>query len=283
MSEVSFEDAVEFIRLKDPRYQRDAYLFVREALDRTQASVGRAGGGKVRHVTGQELLGGIREHALAQFGPMAMTVLEEWGIHSCRDFGEIVFNMVETGSGASVEPGEIRDVPAFVARLKQHPDPVSKFLWAKLSDGARQAVAQSDTDATALRAMGMILHGERKPVDEKALEVLLLKDLTTVLGTSRLYDAERFAGVKLSDHAKALAVRMLKGIQLAQFNRLLLEMAYPDLVARSPGLLARTEQDSRMDFEGGYDFFEALCNPFLPSSKQHPPRRGQTPAQAPSH
>lgn len=51
----------------------------------------------MRHVSGQELLKGIREYALGQFGPMAMTVLDDWGIHTCRDFGEIVFNMVEIG------------------------------------------------------------------------------------------------------------------------------------------------------------------------------------------
>ena len=46
-------------------------------------------------VTGQELLDGIRLYALDQFGPMAITVLEEWGIRSCADFGEMVFEMIE--------------------------------------------------------------------------------------------------------------------------------------------------------------------------------------------
>ena len=27
---------------------------------------------------------------------MTMTVLEEWGVKTCRDFGDIVFNMVES-------------------------------------------------------------------------------------------------------------------------------------------------------------------------------------------
>ena len=48
-----------------------------------------------KHVTPQQLLEGIRQFALNQFGPMAVTVLEEWGVHNSRDFGEIVFNMVE--------------------------------------------------------------------------------------------------------------------------------------------------------------------------------------------
>src|SRR2546422_8271263 len=50
---------------------------------------------EVRHVSGQELLDGIREYALQLFGPMTLTVLEEWGIKRCEDFGEIVFNRSE--------------------------------------------------------------------------------------------------------------------------------------------------------------------------------------------
>jgi hypothetical protein len=64
MQEISFEAALEKVLAKDPRYHRDAYAFVREALDYTQKRIGRANGGKLRHVTGQELLEGIREFAL---------------------------------------------------------------------------------------------------------------------------------------------------------------------------------------------------------------------------
>jgi uncharacterized repeat protein (TIGR04138 family) len=103
MQEVSFEEALELIQRKDQRYHRDAYLFVREALDHTQKTIGKDKSGHLRHVTGQELLGGIRDYALGQFGPMTMMVLEEWGIRSCEDFGELVFNMVEIGLLAKTE------------------------------------------------------------------------------------------------------------------------------------------------------------------------------------
>ncbi|MSU58016.1 MAG: hypothetical protein EXS35_07530 [Pedosphaera sp.] len=96
MQEVTFEEALEQILAADPRYQRDAYGFVREALDFTQKIVGKEGAGKIHHVTGQELLDGIRQFALTQFGPMTATVFAEWGVNDCRDFGNIVFNMVET-------------------------------------------------------------------------------------------------------------------------------------------------------------------------------------------
>jgi uncharacterized repeat protein (TIGR04138 family) len=103
MHEASFEEALLKIRAKDPRYERDAYLFVREALEHTQKTIGKDSRGRIRHVSGQELLVGIREFALQQFGPMAKTLLEEWGIRRCADFGEIVFNMIEVSWLAKTE------------------------------------------------------------------------------------------------------------------------------------------------------------------------------------
>ena len=97
MQEISFEEALGLIEAKDTRYHREAYLFVREALDYTQKTIARDSRGRIRHVSGQELLQGIRAYALQQFGPMAGMVLGEWGVLNCKDFGEIVFNMVEIG------------------------------------------------------------------------------------------------------------------------------------------------------------------------------------------
>lgn len=97
MQELTFETTLGLILAKDPRYQRDAYLFVKDALDHTQKIVVKENKGELRHVSGQELLSGIRDYALTQFGPMTKMVFEEWGITRCEDFGEIVFNMVEIG------------------------------------------------------------------------------------------------------------------------------------------------------------------------------------------
>ena len=97
MQEINFDEAVELILTRDPRFARDAYTFVREALDYTQKIIGKETHGQIRHVSGQELLDGIRQFALQQFGPMVVTVFEEWGVSHCRDFGDIVFNMVEIG------------------------------------------------------------------------------------------------------------------------------------------------------------------------------------------
>lgn len=109
MQAVNFEEILEAVVKKDPRYQSEGYFFLREALDHTQKMVGKAKKGEIRHVSGQELLSGIREYALSQFGPMTQTVLEEWGIRSCEDFGEMVFNMVANNLLAKTEKDSRED------------------------------------------------------------------------------------------------------------------------------------------------------------------------------
>lgn len=97
MQEINFEDVLDGIVTADGRYDREAYFFVRDALDHTQRMIHKRSRGQIRHVSGGELLDGIREFALRQFGPMTITVLNEWGVRTTRDFGEIVFNMVDAG------------------------------------------------------------------------------------------------------------------------------------------------------------------------------------------
>jgi uncharacterized repeat protein (TIGR04138 family) len=95
MQVVNFEEVLERILQADSRYHRNAYMFLREALDHTHKMLGKDGKDVIQHVTGQELLAGLREYTLQQFGPMAMMVLDEWGVRRCEDWGEIVFIMIE--------------------------------------------------------------------------------------------------------------------------------------------------------------------------------------------
>ena len=81
----------------DPRYDVEAYIFLREALEFTSRRLEKPERGTQRHVSGQELCGGFREYALEQFGPMAFTVLAEWGVHATEDIGAMVFNLVDAG------------------------------------------------------------------------------------------------------------------------------------------------------------------------------------------
>jgi uncharacterized repeat protein (TIGR04138 family) len=96
MHKLNFDDELDKLIARDARYDREAYLFLREALDHTQKLLGRSST-EVRHVSGQQLLVGIRDYALEQFGPMAATVLDDWGVRRCEDFGELVFNLIEQG------------------------------------------------------------------------------------------------------------------------------------------------------------------------------------------
>jgi uncharacterized repeat protein (TIGR04138 family) len=75
---------------RDPRYAPEAYYFIFEALEFTLGRINEH-----RHVSGQELLEGIRDYALERFGPLSRTVFNEWGIWRTQDFGEIVFNLVD--------------------------------------------------------------------------------------------------------------------------------------------------------------------------------------------
>jgi uncharacterized repeat protein (TIGR04138 family) len=97
MQPVNFDEVLERMTSQELRYHREAYIFLRDALDFTQTRLLRGPRKEPRHVSGQELLGGMRDYALAQYGPMAKTVLNEWGIRSSEDVGELVFQMVEHG------------------------------------------------------------------------------------------------------------------------------------------------------------------------------------------
>jgi len=77
---------------KDTRYKADAYEFVMQALGFTQKRLNRSG-----HVAGRELLEGIRQLGLEQYGPMTKAVFQHWGVEKTDDFGEIVFKMIENG------------------------------------------------------------------------------------------------------------------------------------------------------------------------------------------
>lgn len=94
------EDIVE----RDPRYKIDAYNFILEALNYTVRKLKQS-----RHVSGKELLEGIKECVKEQFGPMAGTVLEHWGINSTEDFGHIVFNLVSAKILSKTEQDSIED------------------------------------------------------------------------------------------------------------------------------------------------------------------------------
>ena len=106
----NFHEVIQLIRQEDSRFETGAYVFMRQALDFTLGRIKEEEKSKKhRHVTGQELCAGIRDFALEQYGPMARTLLEAWGIHKTEDFGQIVFNLVEFGIFGKTENDCLED------------------------------------------------------------------------------------------------------------------------------------------------------------------------------
>ena len=109
-----FANAVEAIVEKDPRFERDAYFFVRDALDFTtkgqrRKAAAASGGPADAHVTGQQLLEGARLYAIKQYGPMVLAVFDHWRVQRCEDIGALVFNLIEAGVFGKTDQDTIKD------------------------------------------------------------------------------------------------------------------------------------------------------------------------------
>lgn len=109
MQKIGFAEALDSIVASDRRYERDAYIFLRDALDFTTKQQKKIKGGTVRHVSGPELLEGVRHYALKEFGPMVMVVFEHWGIRKTEDIGHMVFNLIAAGIFGKTERDSLDD------------------------------------------------------------------------------------------------------------------------------------------------------------------------------
>ena len=88
MDEIDFDsDRFEDIVAKDDRYEARAYALLMDCIH----YLGKEGS----HMSAADILDEFRERALDQFGPMACTVLAEWGVRRCEDVGEMMFNLTE--------------------------------------------------------------------------------------------------------------------------------------------------------------------------------------------
>jgi uncharacterized repeat protein (TIGR04138 family) len=89
---------------RHPEYKPEAYNFVMSGLHYTTGKLKEH-----RHITGQELSVGIKEYALEQYGVLAKTVLNYWGITETYDFGKIVYNLIEVGLMTKTEEDSLED------------------------------------------------------------------------------------------------------------------------------------------------------------------------------
>jgi uncharacterized repeat protein (TIGR04138 family) len=136
MQKIGFAEALDSIVAHDARYHRDAYIFLRDALDYTTKAQKKTKGAGVRHVAGPELLEGVRQYALKEFGPMVLTVFSSWGICRCEDIGHMVFNLIDAGIFGKTEQDSLDDFKtvfsfhdAFVKPFQpEKKEPVPKML-----------------------------------------------------------------------------------------------------------------------------------------------------------
>lgn len=123
---------------------------------------------------------------------------------------------IPTYPAASFAPGEIKDITAFAAKLKNDADPrtrqVSEFLWSQLRSNTLVTLAKTETD--------------KKTLKEKA--AALDNDLNRLLGTNLLYKAERFASVSLPPETMKILAQNPQGEAQVRCNRRLLEDTYSD-------------------------------------------------------
>jgi uncharacterized repeat protein (TIGR04138 family) len=105
MSDVNtLETALAEIRRRDGKYSERAYVFVLAALEYAQGRLPAR-----RHLSGGELAWACRDFALEQFGLLAPTVLEHWGVNATEDFGRIVFLLIDVGLLARQASDRIED------------------------------------------------------------------------------------------------------------------------------------------------------------------------------
>src|SRR4051812_40922971 len=127
MDHQKFDEAIDQVLARDTRFDRAAYHFLRDALDFT-LKMRKKTCGTQGHITGAQLLEGLRQHALKSFGPMVTTVFEYWGVSRTEDFGAMVFSLVEVGIFGKTESDSIEDFKnaytfhdAFVAPFQPRP------------------------------------------------------------------------------------------------------------------------------------------------------------------
>lgn len=97
MQPKDYESAIAQLVIENPRYPAEAYAFLREVMAFTSQTLKKPEHGPGRHMSGRELLDGMRRYALQEFGPIARTVLASMGITRTEDLGELVFSLVNCG------------------------------------------------------------------------------------------------------------------------------------------------------------------------------------------
>ena len=101
---ISMIDALRRVVAEERRYPVEAYVFLYQALDYAQKLLGER-----RHVSGAELLQGVRALAIETFGPLTLMVFNHWRVRRTDDFGAMVFHLVERGLMGKTDDDKLED------------------------------------------------------------------------------------------------------------------------------------------------------------------------------
>jgi len=107
------------------------------------------------------------------------------------------------------------DPAGFLAKLRA-PDPLSRYLYENLKPETRGLVDRGASDKEWRKAVARDLNAQ-------------------VLEKGKLYTPERFVNVKLSDRTQKFVKEDPRSHTLIRLNRILIEEAFPGLVAKSLG------------------------------------------------
>ena len=108
MKKPNYNDVIKDLIKEDPRFSAEAYAFLQEALAYSVKMLERENTAS-HNISGAELLEGVRKYALEEFGPLAKTVLNTWGITRCEDIGAVIFHLVDKGILRKTEEDSMND------------------------------------------------------------------------------------------------------------------------------------------------------------------------------
>ena len=101
---LEIKSAVNLIARRCGVYPPEAYFFTIDALNRTAENMTVR-----RHLSGPELLREIVWLAHEKFGKMAVNVFDQWGISHTKDFGVIVYHLIDEGILSKTDDDDLKD------------------------------------------------------------------------------------------------------------------------------------------------------------------------------
>lgn len=139
---------------------------------------------------------------------LAQTLVSLVTYNTPRNFAYLLF-----------KPDDIKNVEGLIIKLRAAKDPLSQYLLDQFSpEDRRRLDAWTSFDYSA-----------------KELKTMLANELNNIIQNRDIFDEKRFAHIMLSDEAMQLVRQNAQGVNRVRLNRILLEEAYPDELAKTAG------------------------------------------------